>query len=537
MSWLWTLAGLAEWNGWQPDDLERIAASVAEHARYLAGHLSFYSSPYNHLIGEATGLFIFGAWLEGLEPAPGWRSCAREVLLKHGPRQFHRDGFCVEQATGYHFFTLGFLAHALAMGEAAGDPIEELKPSVTKAFEAGALFLQPDGRWPAIGDVDSARAIPVLPDDFWNFRSLYSLGAALCDRPEFCDTAIRPGDELYWLLGGVGVDKFLRSMNQRRPDHFLHDVPRGSSPVEGPTSPETAHVSEAAAQARVLVLPESGYAIATAGAGNAADWLLFDCGPIAEGLFGDATPSTAHGHADALQLLLNLGGRLVLTDPGMPFYFGAREWVDHFRGGGAHNTVEIEDRPIARHSGRLGWSHACKSMRLNTASSAERVLLFGTVELDAGNSIARSVLLVPGKGVWIGDFVTTDQLRTVFWNWQLSPDAGREIAQLQGNVQGVCSGNLRINQWCLDGAATFEVEHSSDGNPAAWHSPGYGRQDPSCRLRTQWQVEGQILAITYIGIGTVSAIVRWGAMEIECAADGTPRQFETMRIDLSPESR
>src|SRR5262249_12102093 len=145
ISWLWALAGLADWHGWRDDDWRKISASLIEHARYLSQHLSFYSSPYNHLIGEAAGLYILATWLGDLPAARGWRQCARQVLLEHGPKQFYRDGFCVEQATGYHFFTLGFLAHALATSRRIGEPLEELQPLIARAFSAGAAFIQPDG--------------------------------------------------------------------------------------------------------------------------------------------------------------------------------------------------------------------------------------------------------------------------------------------------------------------------------------------------------------------------------------------------------
>ena len=52
-----------------------------------------------------------------------------------------------------------------------------------KAYRAGMAFRPPNGRWPAIGDVDSARSIPVHHDDFWKFDSLCSVGAVLFDDP------------------------------------------------------------------------------------------------------------------------------------------------------------------------------------------------------------------------------------------------------------------------------------------------------------------------------------------------------------------
>jgi len=267
ISWLWTLATLARWEGWQDDDLCRIATSLQEHAQYLEHHFSFYSSPYNHLIGEATGLYLIASTLSELEESARWKEAARRVLIEHGPRQFYDDGFCVEQATGYHFYTLGFLALAIAAARAEGARLDELEPVVHRAFRTGAALEQPDGRWPAIGDVDSARSIPVFHEDFWDFRSLCSLGAALFDDGDLKVDGAEPGEELYWLLGCEGVESWTRL------------------PTAEPN--------------RRAVLADSGYAVAR----RDGDWLLFDAGPIAHGLHPDGTPSTAHGHADALQVL------------------------------------------------------------------------------------------------------------------------------------------------------------------------------------------------------------------------------------------
>jgi len=129
-SWLWTIAGLAEWPGWQPAELRQIAGSLAEHATYLARHLSFYSSPYNHLVGEATALVLLGRWLRGSSAASEWEGLGRRVLTQHGPGQFHEDGFTVEQATGYHFFTLGFLTQAVLAARCGDEPLCEVESAV-----------------------------------------------------------------------------------------------------------------------------------------------------------------------------------------------------------------------------------------------------------------------------------------------------------------------------------------------------------------------------------------------------------------------
>jgi len=404
ISWIWTVAALAEWDGWQPGDLEHVAASLADHATYLEHHFSFYSSPYNHLIGEATGLYLAALALREFGESERWRRRAREVLAEHGPRQFYADGFTVEQATGYHFYTLGFLSLAIAAARRAGEPLGDLEEVAHRAFRAGAAFQQPDGRWPAIGDVDSARSIPVLHDDFWDFRSLMSLGAVLFDDPTLKAGCDSPGEELYWLLGCEGVEHW-------------HSLPQKAAP---------SHV----------VLKDSGYAVARAG----GDWLLFDAGPIAAGVHADATPSTAHGHADALQVLVCLAGKPLLLDAGMPFYVGPADWVRHFRGPAAHNTLEIEGVEIAHYAGSLDWSHVAGRPQLNANLSEEVWLARGRAEWGPGVVVERNLLMLPSRGLWIADYIQTDRPRRVRWYWQLPEGMARRVEE-DGTTRCLVAGD------------------------------------------------------------------------------------------------
>ena len=528
ISWLWALASLSQWPGWRDEDWRRIAESLVDHARYLSQHLSFYSSPYNHLIGEAAGLFILGAWLEGFPAAAGWRRRGGRVLVEHGPRQFYDDGFCVEQATGYHFYTLGFLAHALATSRRMGEPLDSLEQVVARAFSAGSAFQQPDGLWPAIGDVDSARALPVVPENFWDFRGLYSLGSVLCNRPDLAPVADGAGPELFWLEGVAGVERFLE-IGPALPNEMA---------VRGDPAPGVG-----AKNCRLEVLPDSGYCVVRSGEGASADWLLFDCGPMAHGLFADDTPSTAHGHADPLQVLFHLEGQPILIDPGMPFYFGPREWVDYFRGAAAHNTVEIVDLPVARHAGRLGWSHVCHSLRMAVRDDEEGFTVSGVVNLQAcgaggsGTSITRSARLVAGAGLWIADLIDTDRPREVRWAWQLP---SRSAAASGGLESGIRRGAATLIQWCNSGALPMREQAGAQTDPQGWHAPGYGRLVPGTKLESRATITQPALFVTYIGLGMPGAHIRCGEHEVLCTRKdevlrtGRNADEQLPSLDLTP---
>lgn len=469
ISWLWTLGALAEWPGWSTQDIGRIAASLSEHAVYLEHHFSFYTSPYNHLVGEACGLYLLALALPGARDARRWRTAARDVLAEHGPRQFYSDGFCVEQATGYHFFSLGFLALAMVAAERAGEPLSELAPIVHRAFRAGAAFRQPTGEWPPIGDVDSARALPVHPRNGWDFSGLCSLAAVMFEESELKNCSDGPGAELYWLLGCPGVDQWTALNSRPRPPSTL--------------------------------LPEAGYAVHQ----GRTSWVLLDAGPIAHGLHADGAPSTAHGHLDLLQVLYSRLTGPVLIDSGMPFYFGAPAWVRRFRGAAAHNTLEVEDVAWARDAGGLAWSHVTAATRIEAHDTSQGWTATGVVEAPGepgsrGISISRTVAVgAEDDAVQISDCLQLDRPRAVRWHWQLADGLQPRILSQNPKAAVIGLGDLRLSIHLQEGE-TFELSagESSDESLRGMRSRGYGECQRGTALTVRASAAAELRVSTRI---------------------------------------
>lgn len=485
ISWIWTIATLADSACWQPDDHAAISRSLREQAEYLEHHFSYYSSPYNHLVGEAAGLYLIGCALDGTDDASRWRRIGHSVLTEHGPRQFYSDGFCVEQATGYHFYTLGFMALAVAAARTWSEPLTQLEPHVHRAFSAGMAFRQPCGRWPAIGDVDSARAIPVHHSDFWNFDSICQLGGLLFDDPSLVPPGDSISEEAYWLLGC--------------------DALTSSDAVES-VSVASAHV-----------LPDSGYAIAR----SEKDWICFDAGPLGDGLHPDATPSTAHGHADALQILYSHQGRDVLIDAGMPYYFGDDNWVGHFRSAAAHNTIEIEGVEMARRAGTLAWSHVAPRPQMNVKLAESAWLMKGTARWSESTTVERYLFALPGRGLWVADRILSDQPRTTRWYWQLPEEclAGETTSTASGH--GVVGPDgLQWHVWAGESnVVTTDWSTARQDSPVAWNAPGYGELRHGRRICVESSPADQMQVVTFIGSSPLPMIIRVGGIELACCPE------------------
>ena len=472
ISWIWALANLHDFSGWRSGEQERIVESLGLHAYYLENHFSFYSSPYNHIIGEAAGLYLIATVLRGTNYATRWQQVASRVLMEYGPKQFYDDGFCVEQAMGYHYFTSGFLLLAQMAANHVGDTSLQLEELLRCALRAGLPFRQPDGNWPMIGDVDSAQSIPVARENYWDFSATHELAAAAFNDPAVaCNVSADESEssdhdqsqfgELFWILGCDGMQT------------------RQQMQTEKPS---------------LTMLPDAGYFVA----GDDRDFILMDAGPISAGLHRDATPSAAHGHADTLQVLYQLNGRPILCDAGMPNYAGDLARADYFRSPQSHNTVSMEGVDLVRPAGGLAWSHEVQTPTLETFPSVHGTWVARGEVIWPNCRITRHVLVVPSEGLWIADWLQSNDPRTATWHWQF-PDqidpklhSSEQLIQVKG--QGVSIRSTGLTD--LYGGKI--VSHEASGF-AGWVSPGYGVMSPAHRLTYHGKVEGSLLVLTCVG--------------------------------------
>src|ERR1051325_7348961 len=65
-----------------------------------------------------------------------------------------------------------------------------------------------------------------------------------------------------------------------------------------------------------------------------------------------------HGHADALSVVLSVGGQELLIDPGTGVYNGAPEWRNFFRSSRAHNTAIVDGREQSEPAETFSWKRA-----------------------------------------------------------------------------------------------------------------------------------------------------------------------------------
>lgn len=454
ISWIWSFSFIKDSQKISGNFYRLFIRSLCEQALYIEKHLSVYSSPYNHLIGEVSALQLIGSFLSHLvADGTRWENLGWHLLSEQAEKQFHEDGFTVEQASFYHHFTLGFYLQAILVRMMNNGAINQsVLKRVESALEFSMYITKPDGTLPMIGDIDNARSLQFGMVHSWDFRGFLGLGALLFNRPDFKYQGDGLTNELFWLSSVEMVADY----------------------QEMPISPPSE-----------LSKPfyKSGYFVFRDSWEEDSNYLSFDCGDIAHGLFETDIPSAAHGHADALSFELSAYGKSFLVDGGFYTYFGELEWHKYFRTEEAHNTVKIGNNRQAEYCGRLKWQRAKRPRLLSWETNDTYDFVAGEICYAPHVSHQRKILYLK-KQCWLCcDFISaTDQDIASYLHFD--PAVELQISQEQQTIVAANdSVHLNIRYF-----AETRV-HADKGGPEpsdGWVGLGYGIKEPAWRVQFDW---------------------------------------------------
>ncbi len=312
LAWLWAFALIRDSEAFTGEVNFLLQKSLYMHQKYLSENLSFYFSPYNHLIGETTALFIINYLFPHFKGADKQQQRAWNILRDQVSFQFHPDGMTVEQTSYYHHFTLGFYLQAVLLRRLNGDPVDsQVLQQLEKSTEIMMYLQRPDGTIPRIGEIDDGLSIYFRDAANWDFRAFQNYGALLFRRPDMKYTAGKFQEDAFWLFGQQGFRDY-QKMESRAPEE------------------------------KVRWFEKSGYLVIRDGWDPQANYLLMDAGPIAHGVRHDEILSSAHGHMDLSSFELHVHGQPIWVDGGHYTYNGPWEWAHYFRRTEAHNTVTVD---------------------------------------------------------------------------------------------------------------------------------------------------------------------------------------------------
>ncbi|MDC3333042.1 heparinase II/III family protein, partial [bacterium] len=447
---------------------EQWLTSIYQHAHFINGHYSRFSSANNHLIGEASGVYLASVTWPYWSELSRWGEKAKSELETESTRQNFFDGVNKEQAVSYQQFVLDFLLLPYLAAKASD---ESFSPGYIKTIEDMMVYLAAimdvKGNVPMIGDADDGYAVRLsYQSDFCPYRSLLAVGAVLFDRSDFKFKAGSFDDKALFLLGIEG-QKAYASMPVEVPEGLPSQFTGGGYYLLG-------HHFNGEGEIKMLV----------------------DAGELGYG--GIA----AHGHADALSVYLSVSGKEILIDPGTYAYHTEEKWRNYFRGTSAHNTIRIDGQDQSVIGGNFMWldkAEAFVEVYEHTSGSGRIVASHnGYLRLhDAVNHRREICFSGADRQILISDEIICQGEHQIEQFWHLSESS---LAKLQDNNTLVISNdNVCVNMQ-LDTSAEVAIYRGDEKLPLGWSSRRFDNKVSSTTVRVSRKVKGSVTLFTAIDI-------------------------------------
>ena len=440
--------------------------SIYRHCHFIPRHWSRHSSANNHLLGEATGLFVAASTWPLWRQSAAWERQARAELAREALAQTFADGVNKEQAIWYHHAVADMMLVAGLVARANGKDFgQDYWARLEVMLEFIASVMDVGGNVPMIGDADEGVLLRLAPDPEADvYRSLLSTGAVLFGRPAMRAKGAVFDDKTRWLLGDEAQAAF-----------------------------ERIDASKAFPVRRAF--PEGGYFVLGEDFETPREVrLVADAGPL--GYLAIA----AHGHADALAFTLSVGGQPILVDPGT-FSYSTTPWRHYFRGTAAHNTVVVDDRDQSEFGGSFLWlEHANAVVEAFYASGDDQTL---SAHHDGYRRLPDPVR---HRRTWrymagIANLSITDELacsgaHTVALYWHFAPEC---TVVIEGRSLIASRGDQGVTLTCPAGLEPMLVT-GRDEPPLGWFSREFDVKSPAPAAMFAGEVRGNTVLQTHISI-------------------------------------
>lgn len=416
--------------------VETIRTILHAHQVWMARYPSRFSSANNHLVAEVAGEFLIALAMPELRLSAALEAKGRKILAEEAGKQILADGVGAEQSPTYGAFTAEFLLLCCFAARAAGRPLPAGIDARLALFSNFIAWLSDaEGKVPGICDDDEGRVLTLS-------RHETAYAASVC-------TAI---------AGYLGK----APAGPRPPENDLRDALL-RSPGTGMPAPSG-----------LKTFADGGYTVVRERRNGRDVHIVMDHAPL--GYLSIA----AHGHADALSLIVTVDGKPLFVDPGTYLYHSGGAWRNWFRSTRAHNTLTLGGADQSTMSGAFNWSHKA-SARLDSVTGGPDWRIAAShdgYEKRFGCVHRRTVSSDPA-GFSIHDVLTGNPDQPAEIVFQLAPSCRAQIE----------AGQVRIHdatQWLatLSFSHPGEVDCNSGGAPGegGWYSPRFGIKLPAPRI-------------------------------------------------------
>ena len=304
-SWIWAFFLFLGSPSWKAVDQKRFLSTVGVLAEYLYQTIE-YHSPGNHILLEAKALALCGEIFPEFEGAGRWRTKGWGTLSREIPIQVCEDGVHAERATMYHRAIAGELAELWVLcSRNELPPVRTLAHVVQQMAEFQRWIDFGDGRYPLFGD-------SLAKDTYYRFSAPVIMAAG---SGTLLPLEEGVADHTWWVLDW--------------------DVARAQK--------------HSLTQNGARAFPEGGYYVSRSWTTGGTNVLVWNCGSLGY------DENRKHGHADALSIVLSVGGEPLLVDPGQGAPHGEGSFLQSpspmidlvkrwrvLRTTSAHNTISVD---------------------------------------------------------------------------------------------------------------------------------------------------------------------------------------------------
>ena len=234
--------------------------------------------------------------------------------------------------------------------------------------------------------------------------------------------------------------------------------------------------------------PQGGYHVArTRPQVQPAIKVVFDTGPL--GYLSIA----AHGHADALALLLWIDDQEFLIDAGTYAYHTEKRWREYFRGTRAHNTIAIDGQEQSLSGGNFMWLQHADARCLEVRTGESGVEVVGSHDgysrlADPVEHIRRLELPAQGRSLTVTDELRCRGRHLVELFWHFAEECAVETS---GSVIRASRGGRRVqlspSRENVDTMLLFGSEEPIGG----WVSRRFGEKVPCTTVVWRFHCEGE----------------------------------------------
>jgi hypothetical protein len=482
LSWIWAInffvreqeSGTETW-------LVDVMLALDRQLAHVEQNLSYYFSPNTHLLGEALALYVAGRSMPMLRASSRYADVGRRILVEQIGRQVGPDGGHLERSTHYHRYTLDFYLLASIVARITDDPVASFfEGAVSRLGFVARLLADTRGRLPHIGDDDGGMLMPICGRPADDVSDSLAEAAALTNRPEL-RIADAP-EEALWMLGHAALSPLLeQSRSVRAAD------PIGSA-----------------------ALPDMGYYVSRSPAG---DHLVVDAG-----LHG--YENGGHAHADALSMTFSVRGIPLLIDPGTGSYTSDSQVRDTFRSSVLHNTVVVDGRSQSVPEGPFHWAHTAQAEAHVWRTNPGFDYLEASHDGYAPVIQRRHVLALHGDLLIVADLVDDGGSHDVQVHWHLDP---RWSVEVSGRRALLRSPGEQI-EFAASGGVIEQVP--AVGNPGlGWHSPVYGRIEPTSAIRVVDSGNTPIWIVSVFGMNPSNEVLMVEPVPVWAEAGALERGF------------